>query len=85
MANSSQIRFARAVVRFAIYAFAFDAVPVIWAICTYVVGIPSDWFWPSLWGMLIVWLGGLGWAALAILIPALRARARDQDQEKGRA
>lgn len=82
-ANRSQIAFARAIVRFAAYGMALNFLLLLWAVWAFVAGMPDAWFGPSLWIAALVWGGGTVYLAITILIPALRARAADQDREKG--
>lgn len=82
-ASKSQIAFARAIVRYAMFQFAFNVVPVAWAIWAFIVGMPNDWYWPSLWGALAIYVTGAVYLGATILIPAIRTRIAERDREKG--
>jgi hypothetical protein len=82
-ASKSQIAFARAVLRFVGYGMILNGVLVMWAVWAFVMGMPEAWYGPSLWIALGIWVGGELILVLTILVPALRARAADQDREKG--
>jgi uncharacterized protein (DUF983 family) len=82
-ASKSQIAFARAILRFVGYGMALNGVVAAWAIWAFVIGMPDAWFEPSMWAALAVWVGGELILVLTILVPASRARAADQDSEKG--
>ncbi len=82
-ASKSQIAFARAIVRYALYQSVVNAIPVGWAIWAFVVGIRDAWYWPSLWGALALYLAGALYLLATMLIPAIRRRIADRAHEEG--
>lgn len=82
-ASRSQIVFARAIVRYALYQSVLNIIPVAWGISAFVIGIADVLYWPSLWGALAVYLGGALYLGLTILLPAIRTRIAEREREKG--
>jgi hypothetical protein len=82
-ASRSQIAFARAVVRFVAYGMILNALLVIWLLWAFMFGMPQAWFDVSLWVVPLVWFAASALLAFWILVPAMLARAADQDREKG--
>jgi hypothetical protein len=81
-ASKSQIAFARAIVRYALYQSGVNVIPVAWAICAFVIGIPDEWYWPSFWAALSAYLAGAVYLLATMLIPAIRRRIAERAREE---
>lgn len=82
-ASRSQIAFARAIVRYALYQSGLNIIPVGWAVWAFLIGIPDPLYWPSLWAALAIYLVGALYLGATLLIPAIRRRLAERDAEKG--
>ncbi len=81
-ASKSQIAFARAVVRYALYQSGLNLIPIGWAVWAFGFGMPDDLFWPTLWTALAVYGGGAIYLLTTMLIPAIRKRIAEDKMEK---
>jgi hypothetical protein len=79
--SKSQIAFARGVVRFSAYQFVVNCIPIGWAIWAFVIGIPSELYWSSLWGALALYVSATLYFIWTILLPAINQRVADRKRE----
>jgi hypothetical protein len=80
-ASKSQIAFARGVVRFAAYQFVVNCIPFGWALWAFVIGIPGEIYWPSLWGALTLYVCATLYLIWTILLPTINRRIDERKRE----